>query len=215
MRLRKLKHASERLEKHPDFVILNPLDYKGKWNQLFAKKQPIHLEIGMGKGKFIIAMAKQNPHINFIGMEREDSVLVKAVEKEENPLPNLVYILGDAKDSLSLFEKEEVAMIYLNFSDPWPKNRHTKRRLTSDNLLMSYQSILQKNGIIEMKTDNRKLFEFSVLQFIEQGFQVMEWSLHLHEDRQDVITTEYEERFLQENKTIYYVKVKNGTNEII
>ena len=172
MRLRNIPGADDVIEKS-HYVIKNPESYKGKMNENFEKDQPLRVEIGMGKGRFIIEQAKQNPDKNFIGIEMYSSVLLRAVQKlmameeEGEVLPNLKLILFDAKKITEIFDKEEVDLIFLNFSDPWPKDRHAKRRLPSKEFLNRYDQILKKDGTIEFKTDNRQLFDFAVEQLDE------------------------------------------------
>lgn len=211
MRLRKVKNALEKIQEYPNIVIPNALELKGKWNTIFKNDNPIYLEIGMGKGKFIIEHAKRNPDINYIGLELQESVLVRALEKViDEPLNNLVFLHEDAFDLNNIFNEGEIDKIFLNFSDPWPKSRHAKRRLTCNNILNSYRLALKKNGSIEMKTDNRKLFEYSLLEFINNQLEFNDLSLNLHEDKEDIITTEYEDKFVSKGNVIYFVEVKNN-----
>lgn len=208
MRLRKLKNVDERLQARTDLVVFAPENYRGKWREQFHNDNPIYLEIGMGKGKFIIENALRYPDINFIGLEKEKSVLVKAVEKVEVRPSNLLMISADAVNILHMFAEKEITKIFLNFSDPWPKSRHTKRRLTYSSNLDNYQKILIDEGTIAFKTDNRHLFEYSLTSFTSQGFQMVDLSLNLHEDKDDIITTEYEDRFTEKGNIIYFVEVK-------
>ena len=212
MRLRKVKNALEKIQEYPNIVIQNAVSNKGKWNTLFKNDNPIYLEIGMGKGKFIIENAKRNPNINYIGLEVAESVLVRALEKLiDEPLPNLILLHEDAFELNNIFEDGEIDKIFLTFSDPWPKSRHAKRRLTCSNILNSYRKALKINGSLEFKTDNRKLFEYSILEFIKNGLEFKELSLNLHEDKEDIITTEYEDKFVAKGNVIYFVEViKNG-----
>ncbi|MCL5897260.1 tRNA (guanosine(46)-N7)-methyltransferase TrmB, partial [Neisseria meningitidis] len=146
----------------------NPEDFKGQWHEVFGNDNPIHIEIGSGKGQFISGMAKANPEINYIGIEMIESVLVSALDKAiEVDVPNLRLVARDAKLLEDCFEKGEIAQIYLNFSDPWPKKRHTKRRLTNPTFLTIYERLLPKAGDIHFKTDNRSLFEYSLVAFSE------------------------------------------------
>lgn len=210
MRLRKIKNAKEKLEEYSQIVNLTPDLFKGKWNEAFKNNNPIYLEIGMGKGKFIIENAIKYPEINFIGCELSESIMLKAARKIENlNLNNLILINVNANLLKEVFADGEIAKIFLNFSDPWPKNRHEKRRLTSDEYLKIYLEILFKPAVIEMKTDNRKLFEFSLLKFNEFQFKFCEINLNLHESvNEEIITTEYEERFKSLGNIIYYIKVE-------
>lgn len=211
MRLRKVKNALEKIQEYPNIVIQNSPSNKGKWNEVFKNDNPIYLEIGMGKGKFIIENAKRNPNINYIGLELQESVLVRALEKLiEEPLDNLVLLHEDAFELNNIFADGEIDKIYLTFSDPWPKSRHAKRRLTCNNILNSYRKALKEEGSIEFKTDNRKLFEYSILEFIQNGLEFKELSLNLHEDKEDIITTEYEDKFVAKGNVIYFVEVKNN-----
>ena len=209
MRRRNVKNAKQRVESHPNLVILNPKDYKGKWSTLFKNDNPIYLEIGMGKGKFLLEHAKTNPNINYIGLEKFDSVIVQAVEKiYPCNLNNILLLNVDAEELLDIFDENEISKIFLNFSDPWPKNRHEKRRLSHANFLNRYQKILK--GDIEMKTDNRELFEFSLVSFNENKWKFEELSLDLHHRNADekIITTEYEDRFTSKGNVIYFVRIK-------
>ncbi len=211
MRLRKVKNANEKIQEYPKIVIPNAINNRGKWKNIFNNDNPIYLEIGMGKGKFIIEHAKRNPNINYIGLEKEESVLVRALEKLiDEPLNNLLLLHEDAFLLNDIFADGEVKKIFLNFSDPWPKSRHAKRRLTCNNILNNYRKVLELNGSIEMKTDNRKLFEYSLLEFINNNLQFQEISLNLHEDKDEIITTEYEDKFISKGNIIYFVEVKNN-----
>ena len=206
MRLKNIKGAKEYIEKSP-YVIKDPEQYKGNYKKLFKNKSKIHLEIGMGKGNFIIKMAQKYPNINFIGIEMFDSVLLRAVQKiEKLELPNLKLIRYDATNIEKIFDKE-IDTIYLNFSDPWPKNRHEHRRLTSKRFLERYDKVFKNNNHIIQKTDNRKLFEFSLISYIEYGYKIKEISLNLHEDKIDNIETEYEKKFSALGMPIYMVEI--------
>ena len=206
MRLRNIKGADEAVKKSP-FVVQDPKSQKGHWHQIFPSEGPIHIEIGMGKGQFIMAMALSNPQINYIGMERYSSVLYRALQKmEENPLPNLVFICGDAAECTEIFAKDELDRIYLNFSDPWPKDRHAKRRLTSSQFLERYDHILAKDGQIEFKTDNTDLFNFSLEEIEKSKWQLTAKSYDLHHDpllNEGNIMTEYEEKFSSKGNPIH------------
>ena len=161
MRLKNIKGANEKVQ-NGKYVINNPKDYKGKWKELFGNDNPIHIEIGMGKGKFILDNAQSNPNINYIGIEMYDSVILRAVEKtNELELSNLYLVRMDATLIEEVFDKE-IDVIYLNFSDPWPKDRHAKRRLPSRQFLQKYDVILKKDGVLEFKTDNKDLFDFEI-----------------------------------------------------
>ena len=181
------------------YVIQDAENQKGKIKTYFEKEQPIRIEIGMGKGRFIMQMAEENPEINFIGIEKYSSVLLRAIQKmEQNELPNLRFIRMDAEDITEVFEKGEVDRIFLNFSDPWPKDRHAKRRLPSKEFLKRYDEILKKGGVIEFKTDNRDLFDFAVEQLEPAGWKAEVITYDLHHDPvlcEGNIMTEYEEKF--------------------
>ena len=209
MRLRKVKGAKEEIEASK-YIINNYEEYIGRYNELFNNNNPIRIEIGMGKGKFIMNQALTNPDINFIGIEKFDSVLVRAVEKiEELEIPNLKLIRMDALDIDKVF-KNEIDTLYLNFSDPWPKNRHALRRLTSSVFLDKYDSIFKGTKRIVQKTDNRKLFEYSLISFVEHGYKIEKISLDLYSDYiKDNIPTEYEEKFALKGQNIYMVEVVN------
>ena len=207
MRLRNVKGASAIIENCP-FIIKDYKEYKGKYKTIFNNDNPIHIEIGMGKGDFIIGMAKKYPEINFIGIEKFDSVIVRAIEKLDEEIPNLRLIRMDATEIEEVFDKE-VDTIYLNFSDPWPKNRHLNRRLTSLKFLKRYDSLFKDEKIIIMKTDNRKLFEFSLLEFNNYNYKFEEISLDLYKDDiKDNVQTEYERKFQKLGFPIYKIIVK-------
>ena len=207
MRLRNVKGASTIIENCP-FVIKDYKKYKGNYKNLFNNSNPIHIEIGMGKGDFIIGMAKKYPNINFIGIEIFDSVIVRAIEKLEEEISNLKLIRMDAVKIEEVFDKE-IDVIYLNFSDPWPKNRHTDRRLTSLKFLKRYDNLFKNEKIIIMKTDNRKLFEFSIIEFTNYNYKIEELSLDLYKDDiKDNVQTEYERRFHELGFPIYKISVK-------
>lgn len=198
MRLRNITGAREVIAESP-FVVQNPKEQKGKWKMLFQNSHPVRIEIGMGKGRFIHALAKENPDMNFVGIEKYSSVLLRAVQKmEEEPLPNLRFIRMDAEEIAEVFGGEEVDRIYLNFSDPWPKDRHAKRRLPSAEFLSRYNQILKKDGKLEFKTDNRPLFDFAVEQLEPAGWKADYITYDLHHDpdlMEGNIMTEYEEKF--------------------
>lgn len=207
MRLKNIKGAKEKINESP-YIIKKPEEYKGKFQTFFKNDNSIHLEIGMGKGDFIINMAKKYPNINFIGIEKFDSVILRATQKLEHiELPNLKLIRFDATEIENVFDKE-IDTIYLNFSDPWPKNRHEDRRLTSKKFLKRYDKIFKKNPHIIQKTDNRHLFEFSLISYVDYGYQIKKISLNLHEDNYDNVETEYEKRFVSLGLPIYMVEVE-------
>ena len=207
MRLRNVKGAKEKIE-NSKYIILNEEEHKGNFNKLFGNDNPICIEIGTGKGKFIRQMALNNPDINYIGIEKFDSVIVRALEKvEEEDIPNLRFIRMDANDIENVFDKE-IDTIYLNFSDPWPKARHKIRRLTSINFLKKYDNLFKGKKHIVFKTDNRHLFEFSVIEFNEYNYTINELCLDLYsEDLTDNVPTEYEEKFHNKGMPIYKIDV--------
>lgn len=197
MRLRNVPGARETIIEN-QFSIQEPEQKKGKWAEVFGNDHPIHIEVGMGKGQFIIEMAKRNPEVNYIGIEKYSSVLVRAVEKlEDFEQDNLRLIRMDAENIEEVFDKDEVDRIYLNFSDPWPKDRHAKRRLTSTRFLERYDNILTPEGRVMFKTDNKDLFDFSLEQVEEAGW-ILEnhtYDLHHSEYNEGNVMTEYEEKF--------------------
>ncbi|MEE0967158.1 MAG: tRNA (guanosine(46)-N7)-methyltransferase TrmB [Bacilli bacterium] len=200
MRLRNNPKANEILEDHKDFVILDTLEKKGKWREYFNNDQPIYIEIGMGKGDFIIENAKRYPKINFIGIEKFPTVMLGAVKKIDDEgivLPNLRLMKEDASNLMEVFDENEIDGIYLNFSDPWPKKKHAKRRLTSENFLPIYKNILKDEGQLILKTDNRILFEYSLISFQQFGMNFIDVCLDLHnsDGYEDNIQTEYERKF--------------------
>ena len=207
MRLRNVKGAKEIID-NSSYIIKNPIDYKGDYQKIFENNNPIHIEIGMGKGDFIIENAKKYPNINFIGIEKFDSVIVRAVQKLENEeIQNLKLIKIDANEIDDVFDKE-ISVIYLNFSDPWPKARHAKRRLSSEIFLNKYDSVFIDKKRIIMKTDNRKLFEYSIKSFTDYGYKIEDISLNLYEDDiKNNVPTEYETRFHNRGCLIYKVDV--------
>lgn len=207
MRQRNVKNKKEIIN-NSKYIILNPEDYIGKWKNLFNNSNPIYIEIGMGKGDFILENAMTYPNINFIGIEKYDSIIALAIKKiDENELDNLKLIRMDALNINNVFKKE-IDKIYLNFSDPWPKERHAKRRLTSDVFLDKYDILFKNNKVIEMKTDNQNLFEYSLISFNNSSYKIEEISLDLHHsNKENNIMTEYEKKFASKNNRIYYVKV--------
>lgn len=210
MRLRNKPWAGEFIANHPEFVIPRPNEWKGKWKRLFDNEQPIHIEVGTGKGKFIVEMAKRHPHINYIGIERQQSVIVSALKKiKEEGLSNVKLINVNASELTDIFDKGEVERIYLNFSDPWPKKRHGKRRLTHPVFLTVFERILANGGELHFKTDNQGLFEFSLVSFSEFGLLLKSVSLDLHNSGfEGNIMTEYEEKFSKKGHKIYRAEVR-------
>ena len=205
MRLRNISGSREAVAENA-YVVHEPEKLKGKWNILFDNRAPIHIEIGMGKGKFLMELAARNPEINYIGIEKYSSVLLRALEKrQETELNNLYFIRYDAEYLTEIFETEEVDRIYLNFSDPWPKDRHAKRRLTSKEFLGKYDRVLKRDGEVMFKTDNRILFDFSLEEAKIAGWELREvtYDLHHSEYAEGNIMTEYEEKFSAEGNPIH------------
>ncbi|SET82247.1 tRNA (guanine-N(7)-)-methyltransferase [Oceanobacillus limi] len=208
MRQRNKPWADDFLKENEHLIIPNPKSYQGNWKELFNNDNPIHIEIGTGKGQFIAGMAKQNPDINFIGIELAKSIIVSAAQKVmDSEQQNILLINENAENILEIFEKDEVSTIYLNFSDPWPKNRHEKRRLTYHKFLNNYREILKQDGELIFKTDNRGLFEYSLVSFSTFGMLLNEVNVDLHaiEDPTNVMT-EYEEKFSAKGQPIYRCK---------
>ncbi|HHX62768.1 MAG TPA: tRNA (guanosine(46)-N7)-methyltransferase TrmB [Epulopiscium sp.] len=205
MRLRRDPRAEQYIQES-DIVISNPEEYKGKWHTLFDNNNKLHVEFGMGKGGFIIELAKQNPHINYIGVERFETVVYKACKKAEREevSSNLRYLFYNVESCADIFEAGEVDRIYLNFSDPWPKNRHANKRLTYYKFLEKYQSILNSQGELHFKTDNKGLFEFSLNEISKSDWKMKNITLDLHaSDIKNNIMTEYEARFSAMGMPIY------------
>lgn len=204
MRLRNVKNKEEILN-GSNYLIRNPLEYCGKWSTVFGNNNPIYIEIGMGKGKFIIENALKYPDINFIGIEKYDSIVAKCLPKIPDGIHNLVIIRMDANNIDKIF-KNEIERIYLNFSDPWPKVRHASRRLSSKVFLDKYDNIFVSNKEIYMRTDNKDLYIYSLMSFSEKGYILSDISFDLHErDDLDLITTEYEDKFSNKGMCIYSV----------
>ena len=215
MRLRNVKGADEKILANPYTIqsdCTSGETLKGLWHKnVFHNDNPIHIEIGMGKGQFISQLALNNPDINYIGIEKYSSVLIRAIEKREAlELNNLMFMRMNAEEITDYFAKDEVQRIYLNFSDPWPKDRHSKRRLTSLQFLERYEQIMDKNAILQFKTDNRPLFDFSLQQIEERGWKLLMHDFDLHKDgpAADNIMTEYEQKFFSEGKPICKLQCK-------
>ena len=206
MRLRNITGADVYIEQS-EFVVQDFKEQKGKWKNIFSNENPLYIEVGMGKGRFLMDLAALNPDINYVGIEMYSSVLLRAVQKmEENPLKNLRFIRMDAREIEEVFDKEEVDKIYLNFSDPWPKDRHAKRRLPSRQFLARFNNILKKDGNLEFKTDNRDLFDFAVEEVEPAGWKIDAITYDLHNDEkmnQGNVMTEYEEKFSSKGNPIY------------
>lgn len=203
MRLRNLKNKEEIIN-NCDFIITDPFKYIGKWKDLFKNNNPIHIEVGMGMGKFIYENALNNPDINYIGIERYDNVIARAIKKLDK-LDNLILVRMDAREIDEVFKKE-IDLIYLNFSDPWPKKRSINKRLTSPIFLNKYDKIFKNTNNIIMKTDNRDLFIYSIESLSNYGYKLSNISFDLHESSDNIITTEYEDKFVSIGKNIYYLE---------
>ena len=217
MRLRNIPGADEKIESS-EFCVKEPASHKGEWNKVFGTDNPIHIEVGMGKGKFIMKLAEKNPDINYIGIEMYSSVLIRAISRAEEQQSagagndNFRFIRMDARALPDTFAMGEIDKIYLNFSDPWPKDRHAKRRLTSTEFLRRYEQILPKGNVVEFKTDNVGLFDFSLEQAEEAGWEICGFTRNLHHDSQmndGNIMTEYEEKFAADGIPINKMIIKN------
>ncbi|HEP1492808.1 TPA: tRNA (guanosine(46)-N7)-methyltransferase TrmB [Streptococcus pyogenes] len=208
MRVRKRKGAEGHLANNPHYVILNPEDAKGRWHDVFGNDRPIHIEVGSGKGGFITGMALKNPDINYIGIDIQLSVLSYALDKVlASEVPNVKLLRVDGSSLTNYFEDGEVDMMYLNFSDPWPKTKHEKRRLTYKDFLDTYKRILPEHGEIHFKTDNRGLFEYSLASFSQYGMTLKQIWLDLHASNYEGnVMTEYEEKFSNKGQVIYRVE---------
>lgn len=208
MRLRNVRGSREAIQKSC-YVVHEEETQASRWHEIFGNQNPIHIEIGMGKGRFLVELAGRNPQINYVGIEKYSSVLVRALEKLEQtqpPLANVRFVRMDAEAIAKVFAEGEVDRIYLNFSDPWPKDRHAKRRLTSVEFLSRYDRILKPEGQVEFKTDNRPLFDFSVESVREAGWRLQSLTYDLHHDPglcEDNVMTEYEERFSSAGNPIH------------
>ena len=211
MRLRNIAGAREKIA-DSRYTIDSPENNKGRWKEIFGNDNPIRIEVGTGKGRFIMDMAAANPDINYVGIEKYSSVLLRAVQKQEElSLTNVRFIRMEAEIITEVFEKGEVDRIYLNFSDPWPKERHAQRRLTSSTFLNRYDQILKEDGQLEFKTDNRELFDFSLQELNTAGWHAEEVTFDLHHDpvmNEGNIMTEYEERFSSKGNPIFKYIIK-------
>lgn len=224
MRLRGRKNIRENLEQQPDLVVLEPQKRRGRWREFFGNDRPIHVELGMGKGQFISRMSGNNPDINYIGMDIYDELLRRGSEKARkvwkekgsDAVPNLALVRGNVEYLELMFEPGELSRIYLNFSDPWPKSKHARRRLTHPRFLAKYKEALNENGEIHFKTDSLTLFEFSLNSFSDTGLQMKNISLHLHRDgpREDLVMTEYETKFYGQGMPIYRLEAALGEKAI-
>lgn len=211
MRQRTIKNLDEKLELNSSFLIKDPRECKGCWNKVFGNDNPIYLEVGCGKGQFIFKHATSSPDKNFIAVEGQSSVALRVLEKaEENKQENLRVFIDFVNDLHDYFEEGELAGMYLNFSDPWPKARHAKRRLTYHKRLLNYREIIKDGGCIEFKTDNDDLFAFTLEEIQEGGLTILEVTEDLHSSDYESkeMTTEYEDKFSSAGKNINYVKIK-------
>ena len=210
MRQRKVKNVEERLAEYADYLIENPSLMKGKWKETFGNDNKIFLELGCGKGQFIVTKAKANKEFNYIGAEGQQTIILRALEKaSKEQTINVRFMTGFIKDVTDIFEEDELSGVFLNFSDPWPKDRHSKRRLTHKNFLEGFKKVSKAGSILEIKTDNEELFEFTLGQIEMMGFEIIELTrnLHLSECTSKNITTEYEDKFKGFGKKIQFVKV--------
>ncbi|WP_335871315.1 tRNA (guanosine(46)-N7)-methyltransferase TrmB [Bacillus sp. 2205SS5-2] len=210
MRLRHKPWAKDKLNSYPQYAIGTPQEHKGNWHEVFEDNQPIHIEVGTGKGQFITEMARANPSINYIGIEYYESIIITALDRLiEAELPNVKILSVDAQNLEDYFADGEIDRVYLNFSDPWPKARHAKRRLTHESFLRIYENILVNEGEIHFKTDNQGLFEYSLQSFSFYGLPLTYVSLDLHQsDFEGNIMTEYEEKFSSKGQRIYRSEVR-------
>ncbi|MCL1991256.1 MAG: tRNA (guanosine(46)-N7)-methyltransferase TrmB [Defluviitaleaceae bacterium] len=210
MRLKKIPRAGAYIAAYPQFASVGGELLKGKWQSLFETAQPLHIEIGMGKGGFINEMARRHPTVNFIGIELYDSVLMRSLEKlVTHPVSNLKLLHADARHLAQIFDQKEVSKIYLNFSDPWPKTRHEKRRLTHENFLAVYRAILVEGGRLQLKTDNAALFEYSLGCFNQFGMTFTDISVDVHANEArypNPVMTEYERKFHEKGHPIYLLE---------
>ncbi|MBP3799853.1 MAG: tRNA (guanosine(46)-N7)-methyltransferase TrmB [Bacilli bacterium] len=203
MRLRNIKNKEEIISSS-EYIVKDYMDYIGKWNTLFNNDNPIYLEIGMGMGKFITENAINNPNINYIGVEKQDNVLARALPNIPKDIPNLKVIRLNALDIDKVFSKE-ISLLYLNFSDPWPKVRHHSRRLTSTIFLNKYESIFKDKKVIELRTDNENLYIYSLETLSSNGYKLQDITFDLNNSLPERITTEYEDKFINKGNKIYYV----------
>ncbi|MFF2091118.1 tRNA (guanosine(46)-N7)-methyltransferase TrmB [Paenibacillus sp. NPDC058174] len=220
MRLRGRKGIRESIEAQPELVVLDAAPHKGKWHEFFGNDNPIYIELGMGKGRFISHMSARNPEINFIGVDMYDELIRRASEKaravweekgEQSP-PNLALLRANIEHIENMFDPGELERIHLNFSDPWPKSKHARRRLTHPRFLAKYAQLLNERGEIHFKTDSQSLFEFSLNSFAEVEMQLRNISLHLHKEgpREDLVFTEYEMKFMGKGQPIYRLEAVIG-----
>ncbi|WP_010487856.1 tRNA (guanosine(46)-N7)-methyltransferase TrmB [Lacticaseibacillus zeae] len=206
MRLRNKTWAKPLIEAHPEMILVRPEKMPGQWQTRFAQDQPLYLEVGSGKGQFIVAMAQAHPDYNFIALELQEAAIAMILKKQVAlKLPNLQLVLGDGADLTDYFADGEISGLFLNFSDPWPKTRHEKRRLTYRDFLRQYQAIMKPNALLQFKSDNQGLFEYSLVSMNNFGMTFNLVSLDLHHDKRitDNVPTEYEEKFSADGGRIY------------
>ena len=205
MRLRNKPGAMDTINAHPQYILTDGSQWKGKWQERFEKNQPIHIEVGSGKGQFIVGMAKAHPEINYISIELQTNAMISVLEKQmEEKLPNLQLLLVNGADLTDFFAEGEVTQVYLNFSDPWPKKKHEKRRLTFKTFLETYETISIPNAELHFKTDNQGLFEYSLASLSQYGMTLKQVWLDLHQsDFEGNVMTEYEEKFSAKGQPIY------------
>ena len=211
MRQRSVKNLEEKLELNSSFLIRDPREVKGKWSEVFGNDNPIYLEIGCGKGQFIFTHASKNSDKNYIAIEGQENVALRALEKaEQGGLQNLRIFIDFVNDIKDYFEEGELSGVYLNFSDPWPKPRHEKRRFTYGNTLLKYKQILKPGGFVEFKTDNEDLFQYSLDEVarLELNMEEMTRDLHASNLTSKEFTTEYEEKFHGKGKNINYLRIR-------
>ncbi len=214
MRLRNKPGAMETINNHPEYILKDGSEYKGKWQTRFSKEQPIHIEVGSGKGQFIVNMAKAHPDINYIGIELQTNAIISILEKQlEERLPNLQLLLVNGADLTEYFASGEVDQVYLNFSDPWPKTKHEKRRLTFKTFLKTYEDISKPGAQLHFKTDNLGLFEYSLSSLSKYGMTLTQVWLDLHHSSYEGnIMTEYEEKFSAKGQPIYRLEAQFNSN---
>ncbi|MFC0473208.1 tRNA (guanosine(46)-N7)-methyltransferase TrmB [Halalkalibacter kiskunsagensis] len=205
MRLRNKPRAKEELSQNPDIIIQDPKQCKGKWNEIFGNDNPIYVEVGTGKGQFLMGMSMLHPDVNFIGIEKYESVLITAMNRaKESSQTNVKFLNEDVANILEFFALGEIHRFFINFTDPWPKNRHEKRRLTYKGFLTLYEQLLIKGGEIHLKTDNQGLFEYSLESFSGYGMSLQNVSLDLHSSNMEGnVMTEYEQKFSRKGMRIY------------
>ncbi|WP_332697562.1 tRNA (guanosine(46)-N7)-methyltransferase TrmB [Halalkalibacter lacteus] len=210
MRLRNKPGAKEELNQNPEIIIRNPEKCRGQWKEIFGNNNPIYVEVGTGKGQFLMGMSMLHPDVNFIGVEKYESVLITAMNRaKESSQTNVKFLNEDVSDILEFFEASEIDRVFINFTDPWPKNRHEKRRLTYKGFLEMYEQVLKEGGDIHLKTDNQGLFEYSLESFTSYGMTLHHVSLDLHRSNiEGNVMTEYEQRFSRKGMRIYRCEAK-------